>query len=115
MVINKEEFQENFKFFDKEVIIEIIDLFINELDDRMKTLKDNIDNSDMEGLKFNAHSLKGVVANFVADEPRNLAKTLEDKAKANDQTDLIEIYQKLYNSTVLMVDELKDIRIIYAN
>ncbi len=115
MVINKEQFQENFKFFDKEIIVEIIDLFIDEFDDRMKSLKDNIDNSDMASLKFNAHSLKGVISNFVADEPRLLAKLLEDKAEQNDQSDLVETYHNLYSSTAILVDELKDIRIIYAS
>ncbi len=114
MVINKEQFQENFKFFDKEIIVEIIDLFIGEFDDRMKSIKDSIESSDMAALKFNAHSLKGVISNFVADEPQLLAKQLEDKADQEDQTVLIEIYHNLYTSTAILVDELKDIRIIYA-
>lgn len=115
MVINKEQFQENFKFFDKEIIVEIIDLFIGEFDDRMKGLKDSIESSDMAALKFNAHSLKGVISNFVADEPRELAKILEEKASQKDKSDLVEIYHKLYASAAMLVDELKDIRIIYAN
>lgn len=115
MIINKEQFQENFKFFDKEIIVEIIDLFINEFDDRMKSIKDSIDNSDMEALKFSAHSLKGVISNFVAEEPRELAKKLEDKADNKDESDLVEIYHNLYASTAQLVDELKDIRVIYTN
>lgn len=113
MVINKEQFQENFKFFDKEIIVEIIDLFIDEFDDRMKSIKNSIDSSDMEALKFSAHSLKGVISNFVADEPRELAKLLENKADENDQSELTEIYHKLYTSTAILVDELRDIKVIY--
>lgn len=115
MVINKEQFQENFKFFDKEIIVEIIDLFIDEFDERMKTLKENIDTSDRESLVFHAHSIKGVISNFVAEEPREYAKQLEEKAKLSDQTELLEIYHKLYGSTAQLVDELKAIRVIYES
>ncbi len=115
MIINKEQFQENFKFFDKEIIVEIIDLFIEEFDERMMNLKSNIEASDMEQLAFHAHSLKGVISNFVAEEPRELAKTLEEKAKEKDQSGLIDLYNKLYNSTSKLLDELKDIRLIYLD
>jgi len=114
MIINKEQFQENFKYFDKEIIVEIIDLFVNEFDERMEKLKDCIERSDRENLRFNAHSLKGVIANFVAEEPHQLAKSLEDTALEKDQAELNNIYHSLYASTSMMVDELKDIRIIYA-
>ena len=113
MVINKEQFQENFKFFDKEIIVEIIDLFIDEFDERMMNLKSNIEASDMEQLIFHAHSLKGVISNFVADEPRELARALEEKAKEKDQPALIDLYYKLYNSTSKLVEELKTIKLIY--
>lgn len=114
MMINKEKFQENFKYFDKEIIVEIIDLFIDEFDSRMSTIKNSIDSLDMDSLKFSTHSLKGVIANFVADVPQSHARNLENKAKNNDLSDLDELYQQLYNSTEEMVEELKEIRIIYA-
>lgn len=114
MIVNKEKFQENFKYFDKEIIVEIIDLFINEFDSRMNTIKNSIDKLDMDSLKFSAHSLKGVIANFVADVPESYARKLEIKAKINDHSDLDKLYQQLYDSTEKMVNELKEIRIIYA-
>lgn len=113
MIINKEKFQENFKYFDKEIIVEIIDMFIDEFPERMSTIKQNIDESDMSSLKFNAHSIKGVIANFMADIPQSYAKDLEQKAKLNNPTDLIDLYTKLYESTAELIDNLQEIKQIY--
>lgn len=115
MVIDKEKFQENFKYFDKELIVEIIDMFINEHPDRMIQIKKNIEELDMETLKFNAHSFKGVIANFMAELPKLHAKTLEEKAKLNDQNGLNEDYKNLSESTTELLDNLKEIRIIYSS
>lgn len=114
-MIDKEKFQENFKYFDKELIVEIIDMFINEHPDRMSLIKQNIDDLDMEALKFNAHSFKGVIANFMAETPKLHARILEEKAKLNNQSDLEKDYDNLLESTTKLIDNIKEIRIIYAN
>ena len=115
MLINKEKFQENFKHFDKELIAEIIDMFINEHPERMQAIKTNIDEEDMENLRFNAHSLKGVIANFMADIPKEHARVLEEKGKNNDQSGLIECYSVLENSTKELIENLKEIRLTYIS
>lgn len=115
MMIDKEKFQENFKYFDKELIVEIIDMFINEQPDRLSKIKKNIEDLDMDALKFNAHSLKGVIANFMAETPKTHARILEEKAKMNDSSGLNEDYENLMESTTQLLDNLKEIRMIYAN
>lgn len=115
MLIDKEKFQENFKHFDKELIVEIIDMFISEHPGRMSLIKKNIDELDMEALRFNAHSFKGVIANFMAELPKSQAKELEDKAKMNDTSGLNEVYENLKNSSTELLDNLKEIRVIYNN
>ena len=113
MIINKEKFQENFKYFDKEIIVEIIDMFIDEFPERMSAIKKNIDESDMSSLKFNSHSIKGVIANFMAEIPQSYAKDLEHKANLNDLTGLNDLYNKLYDSTSELIDNLQEIKHIY--
>ena len=39
MMIDKLRFQENFKFFDNEIIVEVIDMFITEFPERMKEIR----------------------------------------------------------------------------
>lgn len=114
MVIDKEKFQENFKYFDKELIVEIIDMFINEHPDRMSQINKDIEDLNMDALTFNAHSFKGVIANFMAELPKLHAKIIEEKAKLNNSSGLSEDFDNLLKSTTELLDNLKEIRMIYA-
>lgn len=109
-MIDKELFKENFSFFDKEVVLEIIDIFINEYPDRMQTLELDIKNSDSESIKFNAHSIKGVIANFIDEESKELAKELEYKGRNNDNEGTEEIFQNLKISGDKLIEDLKELR-----
>lgn len=109
-VIDKQVFMDTFQYFDKPIVVEIIDIFINEYPERMNTLKRDIDNLDFKSLKFDAHSLKGVVSNFVAPETQNLAKILELKGSENDSTELYETFSALEKATADLVEDLKLIR-----
>lgn len=109
-MINKKLFKENFSFFDKEVVLEIIDIFINEYPDRMQTLEQDIQNKDSESLKFNAHSLKGVIANFVDEETKELAKELEYKGRDKNNDGILELFQNFKINGDKLVEDLKELR-----
>ena len=113
MMIDKLRFQENFKFFDNEIIVEVIDMFITEFPERMKEIRKNIDEKDMSSLRFNAHSIKGVIANFMADIPQSYAKQLEEKGKNEDPSELDELYTSLHDSTSEMIENLEELKLIY--
>jgi HPt (histidine-containing phosphotransfer) domain-containing protein len=109
-MIDKKQFLENFQYFDNEVVLEIINIFIDEYPERMETLKKNIDEKDFEQLKFNAHSLKGVVANFVAPEVQELARQLELKGASNELSGAESIYKELHEKADLVIEELKELK-----
>ncbi len=109
-MIDKKQFSENFQYFDNEVVTEIINIFIDEYPERMETLRKNIDEKDFEQLKFNAHSLKGVVANFVAPEVQELARQLEMKGANKDLTDVESLFNELKEKSALVVEELKELK-----
>jgi len=109
-MIDKEQFIENFKPFDKEVVLEIIDIFIQEYPERMQELEKNIREDDFDSIRFNAHSLKGVVANFIAPEPKDLAKELEERGKNKETEGNLEVFQELKEKTSILVDELNELR-----
>ncbi len=109
-MIDRKQFKENFQPFDKEIVLEIIDIFIQEYPERMAELEKNINQNDFESLRFNAHSLKGVVANFIVDEPKALAKKLEDQGKGKVKEGNQELFKELKEKTGQLVDELKAIR-----
>jgi HPt (histidine-containing phosphotransfer) domain-containing protein len=109
-VIDKKVFMDTFQYFDKPIVVEIIDIFINEYPERMNTLRRDIETLDFNSLKFDAHSLKGVVSNFVAPDPQNLAKILELKGSEKDSTELLETFSALEKATADLVEDLKTIR-----
>jgi HPt (histidine-containing phosphotransfer) domain-containing protein len=109
-VIDRNSFIDTFQYFDKEIVVEIIDIFINEYSERMESLKKDIDTLDFNALKFDAHSMKGVIANFVAPRPQQLAKELEIKGTDKDASDLNRIYAELLIAGADLVDDLKTLR-----
>lgn len=106
-MIDKKQFLENFQYFDNEIVVEIINIFIDEYPDRMETLRKNIDEKDFDQIKFNAHSLKGVVANFVAPEVQELARQLEVKGTNKDMKDVEELFNGLKEKTGQVIEELE--------
>jgi HPt (histidine-containing phosphotransfer) domain-containing protein len=101
---------ETFQYFDKSIVVEIIDIFIDEYPERMSDLKNDIDQKDFTKLKFDAHSLKGVIANFFAAEPQQHARDLEIKGSTSDAEDLEEIYHKLLSTASDLLEDLKSLK-----
>jgi HPt (histidine-containing phosphotransfer) domain-containing protein len=112
-MIDREKFIENFKPFDKEIVLEIIDIFLEEYDDRMNVIEKNIKENKLEDLRFNAHSFKGVVANFIAEEPKELSKQLEENAKQGISNNNMQLFEELKSATELLIKDLKEIRPLY--
>ncbi|MCK9452012.1 MAG: Hpt domain-containing protein [Bacteroidales bacterium] len=109
-VIDKPAFLDTFQYFDKPIVVEIIDIFINEYPDRIQRIEKAIREKDFTALKFDAHSMKGVIANFVATEPHQLAKELEMKGMNQDGSSLDELFEALKKSTISLIDDLKKLR-----
>lgn len=114
-LIDKETLIETFQFFDREIVIEIIDIFIKEQPERMAKIREAVSKLDFDTIKFEAHSLKGVIANFVAEKPFEIAKALENKGTEKDDSDLGDLLEQLEQSTADLLDDLKLLRKDYEN
>jgi len=112
-VIDKQLFDDTFQYFDNEIVVEIIDIFLNEYNDRLTTIKSSIDTKNFEDLKFHGHSLKGVVANFAAPSVQSVAKIMEDRGINAEDTNLIEDFAELEKLVLELADDLKEIRSNY--
>ena len=121
-MVNKQVFTDTYQYFDKSVIVEVIDIFIDECPGRMKTLEQNIKDANFEKFRFNAHSLKGVVANFSAPAVFEKVKVVE-KMAANLYEENGEGFSNeelLANLSIVktmveeMMDDLKIIKEEYA-
>jgi HPt (histidine-containing phosphotransfer) domain-containing protein len=93
--IDWEQFNENFQYYDKETVSEVIGNFSEELDERMNILERNIGESDMTSLAFNAHSLKSVIGNFMAPRPYELSRKIEELAKQNSAESIPGLFTEL--------------------
>ncbi|MGC8864699.1 MAG: Hpt domain-containing protein [Bacteroidales bacterium] len=112
-MIDKTTFTAMYENFDKEVVVEIIDIFIKEYPERIAQLEQDIQSGDLESLYKHAHSLKGVIANFYDEEARQLALALETKGKTQDPSGAPELLAQLKTACELLLTELKALRSSY--
>lgn len=126
-MINLQNFNETFKYFDKQVIVEIIDLFIAEYPHRCLLLDQYCESRNYAELNRAAHSLKGVLASFLAVEAQQHARELEDftgaivnGSRSNvlsaDQIHehVVDITSNLKSASGRVVEVLKELRNNYV-
>lgn len=93
---------------DMETLSEILEIFENSSAQYLKDIKRALDNSDYFELNLHAHTLKGMILNFFADEISEKARKLEfmgktEKIDPNAQA----IYDQLYLDTKEIVAKLR--------
>ena len=109
-MIDRQKFNDVFQYFDKDVILNIIDVFEKELPERLKQIQKNIRENDFDTLAFNAHSLKGVTGTFLASGPAGLALEMENLAIRKTGEALPEVYLELESASLELLKELTEIR-----
>ena len=120
-MIEKQLFLDTFKAFDKEVVVEIINIFFEEYPERFSKMDKNIAELNFKELAFNAHSLKGVVSNFAAPilfelarEVENYSASLRDNSNIPDiKEKLIYTYPKMKSATAELYSDLKEMEKYY--
>jgi PAS domain S-box-containing protein len=77
---------------------ELINDFINIVDDEMETLKEYIEKNDYKNIHSQAHKLKGLCANMYFDELTQLYIDMEQNAKNNTEQNYLQEYEKMQNT-----------------
>ncbi|MDY0342160.1 MAG: Hpt domain-containing protein [Lentimicrobium sp.] len=95
-MVNRNIFRETYQLFDQDVIIEIINIYIDEYPGKLERLAKNIEERDFKALRFTAHNLKGVISNFSAPEAFEMIKNFEKTA-----VDLFEEEGKEFNEAAI--------------
>jgi HPt (histidine-containing phosphotransfer) domain-containing protein len=113
-MIDKENFRNNFRYYDKEIVAQVIEMFLEEYEGRFIELQKNIDDQDFEKIDHNAHSFKGVVT-YMSPDLYELARILEFKGKEKDSSGLQETFDQLRNGTVELVSELAELLAEYQS
>lgn len=109
-MIERADFREHFQYFDREVVVEIIDLFLETYQEQLADLKKCIDANEPERVNMHAHSLKGLAGTFVSPDTQSIAATLEVRAKNNETAGMDDLFTRLEISIHAMAGELKEIR-----
>lgn len=105
-MINLENFNENFKYYGNEVVVQIIDMFAEDYPKDIKMIEQNIANKDFLSLKFNAHHLKGSIANFMDPETTELTRKLEEMGEMKTDEGLIKTFTELQLAVKSLMQEL---------
>ena len=95
----EEAFDRDWEFFR-----EVVELFIDDYPQMVENLKFVITSGDAPALSRYAHSIKGMVRLFKADQPTLIAENLEMKGKAGDLVGVSEMVDRLAES----LDHLKN-------
>ncbi len=109
-IIDEKAFTETFQYFDSSIVLEIIDIFIQEYPARIASIRNDIANGDFARLKFDAHSLKGVVANFFAHTAQQHARDLEMKGAAKDGEGLHQLADALDLACHELIEDLNTMK-----
>lgn len=81
---------------DQELLKEIADLFLEDAPQILAAVRSAVESGDAEGLQRAAHSLKGSVANFGAEEAVRSAYSLEQMGQENNlsgASDALEVLE----------------------
>jgi HPt (histidine-containing phosphotransfer) domain-containing protein len=132
-MINEKKFADTYVHFDKETVVEIIDIFIEEYEERIGKISQQIENRDFENLQKSAHAFKGVIANFemecmayeeitmIEEKSRIFLDSEWNKPEAKDRTE--EILQQEFAALFVsfkkhsrqILNQLKSIRHNYLD
>lgn len=111
-MINREKFREQFSYFDKEIVVTIINIFRDEYPERIETITHCILNHDLISLRKAAHAFKGVISNFdMEGESYRLIKDIEIRAHRLEE----EINEGLKISEMEMTKIFADFENTFAN
>ena len=81
-MIDREQFKERYRDFDKDLVLDILDLFINDYNEKISRLSKDLSGHQPEALKSDAHALKGIIGNIDTSSPAfEYITQLEDLAQ----------------------------------
>jgi HPt (histidine-containing phosphotransfer) domain-containing protein len=113
-MIDKDKFDENFRYYDNEVIVQVMDIFLGDYARDLQILQKSITERDFTTLNRKAHSLKGVVG-YMSLSLSELCYELERKGYDKSEEGLVPLYLQLENDIMELVEDLKVLRKEYSN
>jgi HPt (histidine-containing phosphotransfer) domain-containing protein len=95
---------------DEEILNEMITAFIKINNDLLNPIRDSVITQNADQLRFNAHTYKGVLSNFYAEEGRQLACELEKIGKTENFEGAYETLNKFETHLVVFLYEINKLK-----
>lgn len=92
---------------DVEMVLMVVDVFIETVPDLVTKLKAALDKSDLVGAGRGAHSLKGALAQVQDDVGRDLAFTIETACKEGQHATAMAAFPDLEKSVAAVLEEMQ--------
>jgi len=130
-MINREKFIERYSDFDKDIVLDILDMFIAKYEDWISKLSTDLIEQNPGNLKKDAHAFKGIMANIEADcmafeqieemeeisnnllNARDNDKELPEELVKNKFDEMANYFAKFKTSSAQLLSEAKDLRSAY--
>ncbi len=109
-MINWEEFNSLFQYYGNDIVIEIINMFEEEYDERFDALKKSIDKLDFKEIQNNRRHLKGIIGNFYDPVPIAASNRLKEMVYAETAVGLKEEFEKFKTAADSLLFELREYR-----
>ena len=106
-MIDWDKFNEHLQYYDKELILEVINLFIQDYPQNISTLRKNVEEKDFPQLDINAHTLKSNCSTFGAAEASGLALKLELMGKKQVDEDMKGVLVQFEKAGETLIGELE--------
>lgn len=91
---------------DEEILFEMITIFQDSYTDFLEPIRESIQVRDADKLKLNAHTFKGVLSNFYAEDGAMIAYELEIRGERGQFEDSHSLLIRLEAHIRLLLDEL---------
>jgi len=109
-MIDWEEFHNFFQSFGNNVIIDIIDTFVDDHQKDMKLIEQAIKDKDFPTIRFSSHHIKGSIGTFRDPDTAKIAYKLEEMGENNIEDGLKEAFAELQPAVKSLMQELLDYR-----
>ena len=105
LIIDRDKLMKNVDG-DEALLREIVEIFLPDAERLIREIEQAIQKRDASRLHRSAHTLKGSLANLGSKTAFELARQLDEHAKANDFSDVKNLYQKLLQEVEFLKDYL---------
>ena len=108
-VLEPEKFEEQVGY-DNELMVEIIDLFLEESQKDLSEMNRSVANCNWDSLSKTAHTIKGSLASLHAAQARATAQELESAARDQEVDVSVRAYHQLVKDLRILEPRLRELR-----